>query len=855
MENENIIYDININKIDDIIISILKNWYDFAVLEPNNIYCKVIYKKDSIVADSKNIKLNIYFNIVLEAKKISNLNLWETQIEQKNIWEHAIRDKKIQVLTKTVPWSFWESVFLKCSIIKENNNWNKNLKTNQKKKWISPWQAFWFLGWILLIALIMWWVFLTFIVNNAKTPSDVSFFKNLWINLNDVNVFLLNTTTLVFSIIILFLSLITIFVLYKAIFTKKEYKRKKIWFIIASIFFIIILLWTWVLWLALDKKIKSLPNWIEMSYWKIQIYDNNLLVNKDFWKQWSILTNTTNLIWPIDLAIDINYLKKDELQNWFLIKKYYFDFWDWTKEEFFSSDDSQSNIVIHTYDRKWTFNIKITLEWIDNRFPDKLNTKKEVLESPSISITNLVKITKTSIPDWWLKVNFDASDLKKIWETEWYTEKNLDKYISNNYYFSPQIIYKKEIIWLRVKEQTKKDKWWDRIFILDWEKTSTWWKIEYYQDIDNDLKYTFKVSDLDTSFWNWIITWFKWEIWDKVVQKNADLRDIKESSKAIITLDDYWDNDVILDITDSNGKTVRISEKIKTHKKIRLDNEVKFYYSKDDSKIENIKYYKNTWEYIINDLSAPETVRFDARFIRSANSLYSLQNISWDIWWDWSYEYKWRNIEHTFEKEWTTEVVVKYVLNHRKKTDEKIEMMEKVIVYTIQRDVIIDLKIEKASEYAPTTVSFDASLSKVKNDNIVKFIYDYWDWTPLEERDAKNPWHIYKEKWTYEVTLTIETEKWKRFSTKKFVILKWEVNIINITTSLKKAPAWQEINFSRAWSNWHIVEYMWNFWDWTESIESSPSHMFEKPWIYKVKLKAIFANNNIEEKEVEVEIY
>lgn len=225
-ENENIIYDINLTKLDDILISILKNSYDFAVLEPTNTYCKVIYKKDSVVVDTKNIKTNIYFNIILQAKKASNLIVEETQIEQKNVWEYSLQNKKIQILCKTIPWNLWESVFIKASLIKEEIN-TKNWKPIKKKSWVSAWQAFWFLWWILLIALIMWGVFLTFIVNNAKTPSDVSFFKNLWINLNDINVFLLNTTTFVFSIIITALSLITIFFLFKAIFTKKEYKRKK----------------------------------------------------------------------------------------------------------------------------------------------------------------------------------------------------------------------------------------------------------------------------------------------------------------------------------------------------------------------------------------------------------------------------------------------------------------------------------------------------------------------------------------------------------------------------------------------------------------------------------------------------
>jgi len=849
--NEKIIYDININKLDDILISILKNSYDFAVLEPSNSYCKIIYKKDWVVVDNKYIKTNIYFNILLQAKKTSNLIIEETQKEQKNTWEYSIWDKKLEVLSKTVPSNFWESLFIKTNIV--NYSKVKNLKTTKKKQ-ISAWQAFGFLWWILLIALIMWWVFLTFIVNNAKTPSDVSFFKNLWINLNDVNVFLLNITTFVFSIIITALSLITILFLYKAIFTKKEYKRKKISFIIASIFFIVILFAAWLLWITLDKKIKSLPNWAEMSYWKIQLYDNDLLLNENFGKQWAIIKDTTNLIWPIDIAIDVNYLKKDELQNGFQVKKYFFTFWDWSPiEEVISWNDPQSNVVVHKYDKKWTFNLKITLEWIDNRFPDKINAKKEILENPSISIGYLIKMNSVTMPDWWLKINFDASDLKRLWETEWYTEKNTDKPMSNKYYYSPQIIYKKEMVWLRVKEQTKQNKWWDKIFIINWDNKSIYWKIYYEQDLNDDLMYTFQVKDLDTSFWNGVIKSFFWKIWNKSAKLNADLRYLEESSKTKIKIDDYWEQEIYLDITDSDGKTVRIYDKIKIQKKIKLSNKIKFSYATNNSEIKST-YYETTWDYIINELNIPETIIMDARLVRSLNALYYLDEISWDVWWDWTYDYTWKKIEHTFKQEWTNIINVRYVFYHRKNKEDKIEITEKINIDTIEKDAILSLIIKKDSDYTPTTVSFDASLSRVKNDNIIKFIYDYWDWTPPEERDAINPWHIYKSKWSYKTTLTVETEKWKKYSTSEYIVLKDEINKINIISSLKRAPIWQEINFSAAWTIGQISEYNWDFWDWESSTESSPNHAYNKSWTYKVKLKIIFANNNVEEKEIEINI-
>jgi PKD repeat protein len=62
--------------------------------------------------------------------------------------------------------------------------------------------------------------------------------------------------------------------------------------------------------------------------------------------------------------------------------------------------------------------------------------------------------------------------------------------------------------------------------------------------------------------------------------------------------------------------------------------------------------------------------------------------------------------------------------------------------------------MEYDSNYAPVTVRFDAAESYIKNDNIIKFTYDYGDGV-IEERDAINPGHIYTKPGDYTVTLTV----------------------------------------------------------------------------------------------------
>jgi type II secretory ATPase GspE/PulE/Tfp pilus assembly ATPase PilB-like protein len=81
--NSQIIFDININSIDDIIDILRESQYDFAMIEPNSEYVKISFKKDQVVKETKNIKFHIYSNILLQAKKISKLNLEDNINEQK----------------------------------------------------------------------------------------------------------------------------------------------------------------------------------------------------------------------------------------------------------------------------------------------------------------------------------------------------------------------------------------------------------------------------------------------------------------------------------------------------------------------------------------------------------------------------------------------------------------------------------------------------------------------------------------------------------------------------------------------------------------------------------------------------
>ena len=828
-ENNNV-YDININSINDLINLLLKNQYDFVMIEPINDFVKVVFKKDQVIKNTLNIKYHIYWNILLQAKKISKLNIEETNIEQKSSGEYLFENRMLEILSRTVPWNFWEILYIKVRESKKNN-------TNTKvKKTISTQAAFWFLWTILTIGLILWAAFLSFVIFNAQTPDDVGFFVNLWININDINNFLSKMTTYIFSVVIFILTILLIISLFKWILTKKEFKRKKTVYLITSWFLLFLLFWTWTLWISLDKSIKKLPNWQEMSYWNIQIYDNWLLVSKSFNKSNSLISDYTNIIWPIDIKFDLTYLQKSEARNWFIIQKYIWDFWNWNKIE------SQNPNIIEKFDKKWIFKVSLTIEWIDKRFPSKIS-QKQVSEAPSLNISRLVNITSNSLDNWWKTYRFNASDLKELWDIEWYYKDNLNSPTYQWEIFEPsKIFFDEDIIWMKIRKKDDTSNSMDKIFVLAWEKSKISWEIKQEASIDNDLSYTFRVEKIENTQWAWFIKNFRWIIWNKEFVKEADIQNLEESSEVKFDFIDYWKQSIKVIITNTMWKSTQIVKIINIPKKMKIQWNLDFYINNE--KYTGYKFDEITREYSLFDIWAPTHIKIDSKYLKPDNPLYTLTDINWEQDSDWKIDSKWTVFDSYFTSAWKKIINVKYTFTHRKEKNETIEIKDAIILNFVEKDAIVDFEIKQDSEYVPVVVSFDASKSKAKNENIVKFIYDYWDWL-IEERDAINPWHKYLKEWKYNIKLTIVTESWKEFSAYKSLVLKAPVLEWKIDVSMKKAPVNQEIDFLSTWSIWQVSTYHWDFWDGSTSNEANPSHAFSKPWEYKVVLTLEYSNNNI----------
>lgn len=834
-KEEKIILNVNINSIEDLIKILSEKWYDLLIMEWRDDWkASITFKLKNVEKEKVYIQYPIYSKILLKIKLATKLDIEEINQTQEGKSTFTFNWQIFNLFSKTIPSNLWEKVYFSAILAQKIEN----------KKWAPIWKFLWFLWILSLLILILWWAFLTFTVLKAKTVDDVSFFFNLWIDLWAINRFIANISNIIFSLLFLTSIILTIIYFFKFFLTKKIDKRRRV---VTSIVWISSLIITFVIlsgWMIIDQKVRLLPNWQELSYWYIQIYDNDKLLNKNFTKESALIKDWKSLIWPINIKYDLGFLASREKDKWFEIKKYMWNFeWDTTTV--------LDPFVIHKFDKKWWLNVSLTVEWYD-KISGKTITKK-IDELPPLNIIKVVNIKEEVRASWWKIVEFDASDLTDLWNIEWYTQDDFKTPVWTWTKFNPwSLIFKETIFLMKLKNDSMENKDnLNKIFIVWWiDKNNIDWEINYEKNPDSDQEFTFSVINVTNPFWNWYIKNYVWTIWNQVIKKDWTIENPEKSSEIVYKFWNYWDQEVKVLLINSNWKEKEIKKIIPIKRSLFIKDPIKFY--KDDEEL-SVKYLWQTYEYFLGKIWTPTNIRINASMVTSKDFRYSLESVWWDFDNDWKIDKTWKVVDYPIDIEWNQTISVKY--NFIKKNDNsKIEVIEKIYIEWIKKDVQLDLKIEKDSTYAPVIVRLDASKSEVKNEDIVKFIYDYWDWV-TEERDAINQWHKYLKNWEYNIKLTVVTDTWKSYSIEKKLVLKPEQEKAQITTSLKKAPVLQWIDFSSDKSIWQISWYFWDFWDWENSVEANPTHYYSKAWIYKVNLRLDLSNNNSVSDTVEVEIY
>ncbi len=830
------VIDININSLDNIWAILIDKKYDFVTIEPQENEVKITYKKDGIEKSTQYIKHITYSNILLRIKEITKLKWVTTKEAQEGKGAFSLGKVKYDLITKIATGSFWEKVFLKMTKNTDKLKWTAKKKT-------SLWTIFWFLGAVLFVGLVLWGMFITFVILNAQTVEDVKFFSSLGINLNDINTFISKIITFIFSIILFIETVVLAIFLFKWFLTKKEFKKKKLVYGMISVLLFMITFASASGWMIIDRKIKSLPNWQELAYWDIQIYDNDRLISNAFDKWGSLIADTSKLIWPVTIKFDLGLFAQNESKKWFQIKKF---IWDIGWERIETIDSS----LIKEFREKGNYDISLIVEEIDLKGE---TIEKSVDNIPSVSVTHVVELEEEVTKSGGKIMKFDGGDLRQLGKLEWYFWNDLEKPVHEGYSFKPtQVFFEETVIALNILNENSNENR-IKVFVVGAENSgSIAWEISYERDIVNDLKYTLKVSNPETAFGDGFIEEFEWKIWDKTIKKTADPLNLEKSSQIEFEFDSYGENEVSVTLTDASGKINELTTIVDIPRNLWLKKNLDIW--NGDEKITDLRYIEKGNEYFLDELGIPTKLKFDARFVRPENLIYSLKEVSWDFGNNSSIDATGKTAEYEVFSEGNQTVLVEYKFVHRKDPDDVIKLEEFIYIEWVKKDAVVDFKIEAETDYTPVTVRFDASKSTIKNDDVVKFEYDYGDGI-VEVRDAINPGHRYTEPGDYTVKLTITGRSGKKYSAEKQLILKPAPQDVEIWVSLKNAPVWQGIDFSSDNSDGQIIEYFWDFGDGNTSVEANPTHSYDTVGNYEVQLRVDFVNNNSLSDAMTIEIY
>lgn len=859
-----IIFDININSLEYIIKYLISKQYDFFTLEPEENKIKVSFKKDNLEKESKYIKYPTYSSIILKAKSLTKLKIEDVENNQEGTCEINLNKKIYKALSKTVPSNFWEKLFFK--IIETE----KKVAPKKKEKMSFSKMISIFSG-LLFTAILIWGIFISIVLFNSNSVSDLQFFNNLWVDTNAIKEFAAKIVNWIFGITLL-IEIIFLFVFsYKALLTKKELKQKKISRIIISIFFLLLSVITFITWMFLAQKINSLK-WL--NYWKIEFYDNSKYLSNLFEKKWAKINISEKIIGPITIRFNNEEFIKKLNDDWFNPNKVTWQIWEENRE--IAVEDYE---LTHTFKEKWLTEIKLIIEWTNIKWEaDKI--EKDIWK---INISNIVKINEIKLDNGWSKFIFDALDLKELWKIKWYyipslkwktnEEENniITKALSKEklewYKFNSKNIFQwEEYYWIKIISSGKEKEGLDKLFIISkWDNNEIFWKIEQEVDQNNPNKYEFKFKEPETNVGGSYIKEYIWKIKDFddkgekkeiVFKKEANLSDLENSSKINYTFKNAWEHEINLVIVDSEWKQQTFSSTININKSLVLLTKLNFkIWSNELEYKKDIIYEKNNNTYYLENIPAPSSIEIDANKIRALNPRYWLEEVSYDLDNDWNFEKIGKKAIYDINKDWVSSFRIKYSFVNKNVKTEIIDVIETIHITSINKESILDLQIIKPTSYVPVIVKFDASGSRVNWKDIEKFIFHYWDWTESEERDSKNNGHKYIKAWDYDVKLEVVTSDWEKYSITKKLILKNKPQKAVIKTSLKKAPLYQTIDFSAEDSIWEVWKYLWDFWDSKTSTKISPSHFYDKPWKYKIKLNLEFTNKNVLEDEIEIEIY
>jgi PKD repeat protein len=677
------------------------------------------------------------------------------------------------------------------------------------------------IGSLLLVAVIFFGSFLAYIVFN---PEQAGFFVNIFgINPNDVQDILKKLINGSFGIIVLIFSIVWIISLFRAIWTPREQKRRRLisWLTagVVGIFLFSIL----AFWAYLFNIIKATD--YANTDGEVTIYDNELWVHDES-REYARIFTTNNLVGPITLKYDLSTnVKSISKKNLLTIDSYEINFDGATcinGDSTINGSNPEQGLVC-TFDQVRTYNIRWTYKG-----KDRLGEIQTItIPLNTVEIKGIIDINTTINKDKKRVITFNAAKVKNLWNPRWvYSARGSMEKAQTS--ITEEVSSTPLMVCLKLMSNDC-----DRYFIItdtDISEADIEWSILFTQDSTNSLGVTMTLTGVNISD-NEIVN-IDW------IDSNSDRLCKWTSEKCEHTFTTYWTKSVIATITLANKQNYTIQWSIVMNKPLLIIQHAKIL--DQDNKLLNPSetFEASLGSYVIKDIAIPTKLTLDARDIVLENSGYKMKNVTWKISHDWITEEKIGEkviFELPQTVRYTIEAIYTFEKNSNTSDTDNFITKDVIIIDLEHKSLEPILNIQQSSDYAPSKITFDASSSQSKNGTIQKFIFDFGEWRPQAEGDAIQIYE-YRTAWEKKITLTIIDNNNEQAIISKYIVLKDTPKNIVFSTSM--APVINTpVDFTADGTTWEIEEWIWNFGDNTPVAKwYEVTHTYNKAGPYTVTM-------------------
>ena len=192
------------------------------------------------------------------------------------------------------------------------------------------------------------------------------------------------------------------------------------------------------------------------------------------------------------------------------------------------------------------------------------------------------------------------------------------------------------------------------------------------------------------------------------------------------TFPDYGKNSITIHIKVASGQNYTFEKELSITEPLKIERHIKVTDKNGLMLNEESTYDRVLRAYVLrNTIIPPDTLTFDARDVISANPGYTLDTVLWKI----------SNSKTTEERRGTKinidfnqalRYTIECVYSFKKTGSEAIEMAQDTVIVDIERKSLTPrMDIHMSSDYVPSLISVDASLSESEKSEIKKFIFDF----------------------------------------------------------------------------------------------------------------------------------